>query len=948
MNKDTREKEIWLESQLVVVTAYTILTVALIGVTILLHWELWMIPLLAIALISVWTLHITQGMTERIRTYYYIVLILIEFFFYGVHPTSFFDLPILLILILLLFATIDETRALFMALLTYVLELVYHIAIIHTFRADSTDLDYSRIGLDIVAGLVGFLLTQYLVKRRRQEKNSYADVIEELKNTTRRAEDFLTNVSHELRTPINAVTGMSEVMLRNEGNPERRKDLLAIQQAGQRLFAQISDILDYTELDTGRIKISNEPYMISSTINDLITEMRFTENQPNLEFVIDISPQIPSMMIGDEGKIKKIIRHLADNSFKFTKQGGIYLQIFTLKKDYGVNLCIVVQDTGIGIESAKVNKLYERFYQVDAGRSRRTGGMGLGLSIVYGMVQEMGGFMYITGVKDKGTSVHISIPQEVADATPCMLLEKNERTCIAAYTQPKKYAVPVVREFYNLTIEHLRQGLGVDLHKTTTLGELQKIQNAYSLSHVFIGRDEYEEAPEYFEKLAESICVIVIASNDFTPKAEHSRIIVTNKPFNGFPLTNIIENGTKVYMKDVFFAEKRMVCPNIRALVVDDDEMNLLVASGILRDYQMEVTTALSGMAAISLCEDNSFDIIFLDHMMPEMDGVETMHRLKNLVRYSDENMVIIALTANAVSGAREMFLQEGFDEFIAKPIETTAFERVLRKILPSSAIQFIAKEAVKKDRYTEENTSATETDSSLQKNISSEIPHVLLDALRKIGINVKSGLAYCRDDIKFYVDLLKKFASDAQTKGEEIKSLYEDKNWETYKIKVHALKSAAKTVGMDEISKQAESLEKAVKKADIAYVQEHTAALLEQYDSFTKNTLSLFRTEAEDENKINSPETKTDSPAHASATPSLSEDDSLWRQKLAELKNALDAFESNKSETLVRELMEINHRGKSGAEWLSLVPEHIQNFDYQPAADIVSALLEETEGESK
>ena len=955
---NTREKEIRLESQLVVVTAYTVLTIALMSVTALLSWELWMLPLMLVALVSVWVLHITQGLTDKMRSYYYTVLILIEFFFYGVHSTSLFDLPILLLLILFIFVLLGETGAIYLAVGTYVLELVYHISILHA-SDGASQLDYAKIALDIVAAVLGFLLTRYLLKRSRTERENYADVIAQLRQTTHRAEDFLTNVSHEFRTPINAVTGMSDVMLRNEDNPQKRKDLVAIQQAGHRLFAQISDILDYTELDTGRLKVSAEPYMIASTINDLITEMRFMENQSDLELVVDVDPLVPSMLVGDEGKIKKIIRHLVDNAFKFTKVGGIYIHVCTLKKDYGVNLCITVQDTGIGIEDAQLDKLYEKFYQADASRSRRAGGMGLGLSIVYGMVQELGGFMHITGTEGKGTLVHISIPQEVTDATPCMLVEKNERTCIAAYTQPKKYATPAVREFYDLAIEHLRSGLGVGLHKASTLGELQKIQNAYSLTHVYIGREEYEENPAYFEELGKTLCVIVIAKPGFTPLSD-TRIIVTSKPFNGFPLTNILQNGTKVYMRDVFFAEKRMICPKVRALVVDDDEMNLLVASGIMRDYQMDVTTALSGMEAIALCEESSFDIIFLDHMMPEMDGVETMHRLRNMVRYSDESVVIVALTANAVSGAREMFLQEGFDEFVAKPIETTAFERVLRKVLPASAIQFVAKEAAKKDRYAHEPSAeeaplahpAAASTATAESAPTASAPQDTFDALNALGLNTKSALSYCRDDHAFYLDLLKKFSGDAVQKGAEIKTLYDSADWETYKIKVHALKSTAKTVGMNALSKRAEALEQAAKKSDVATITQDTTALLSEYAALTEQVRAVLgvaaaETTARADGDATAQSTAADenNASPASGAAHTDTDDGAWAQKLTELSAALDAFESDKAEAVAKELAAMTHGGKAGKDLLAGVLEYIQNFDFQPAAEIVSALRRAADG---
>ena len=952
MDKESSEKEIRTESQLVMICAYTVLTVALMAATIYLKWETWIVPLLGIAVFSVWGLHLTQGLTEKLRMYNTVILIQLEFFFYCTHSTSFFDMPITLILILLLFVTTDDLISLYLTVFTYAIVLAYHFAIIHSVSFDTTNLEQSRIGLDLIAGLISFLLTRYLIKRRKQEQLNYSKVIEELEETTRRAEDFLTNVSHELRTPINAVTGMSDIMLRNEENEEKRKDLIAIQQAGRRLFNQISDILDYTELDTGRLKLSSEPYMISSTINDLITEMQFTLNRTDLELIIDIDPQIPSMLIGDEGKIKKIIWHLTDNAFKFTKSGGVYIHVYTLKKDYGVNLCICVQDTGIGITDEKIDTLYEKFYQADAGRSRRAGGMGLGLSIVHGLVQELGGFLFIKGTEGKGSQVHISIPQELADETPCMAIEKDERMCIAVYTQPKKFEVPAVREFYDTAIENLRKGMGISLYRVSALSELQKLQHAYSLTHVYIGEREYEEAAHYFEELGKTACVIVLARENFMPRKD-SRIIVTHKPFNGFPLTNILANGSKVYMRDVFFAEKRMICPKVRALVVDDDEMNLLVASGILKDYKMNVTTARSGMEAISLCEANSFDIVFIDHMMPEMDGIETMHRLKQLVRYSDESMVIIALTANAVSGAREMFLQEGFDEFVAKPIEPTVFERVMRKVLPASCVQFVAKEAVKQQRYTSPFSHWQKTTALIQSDQAARDTD-LLAFLDDAGVNVMTALQFCREDRHFFLDLIRRFAQDAQKKSDEIQAHFDSEEWHSYEIKVHALKSASKTVGLDSLSRDAELLEKAAKKLEIDFVRENTPSLLKAYGEITKKINDIFKPHAEKQ-KAEDEAAHADSPATKGKTAHRQKQpDGDWRQwleKLTALEKALQAYESDKSEAAVKELFTMSLNGKSGKDMLSEVEAFIQDFDFTPAISIVSALIDEirkTQGDAK
>ena len=938
MDKKLREKERRLESQLVLVSIYTTLSLALIGVTILFNWELWMIPILITGIISVWIMHISQKFPERLRITYYLVLTLLSYFYYGGHPQGIFGMPIVLFIIMLTFMLVDNLAAIYLGIAVYILSLGYHFFIIHSLSLSEAPEHILRLIFGIVASFIAGYIFHYVILKKRTEKYDYALVFRELENTTRRAEDFLTNVSHELRTPINAVTGITDIMLRNEENPEKRRNLIAIQKAGHRLFSQISDILDYTELDTGKIKISSESYMISSTITDLASELRLLENPNNIELIFDVSPQIPSILKGDDAKIKKIIRHLVDNAFKFTKEGGVYVELHANKKDYGVNLNICVTDTGIGIDNSKVDKIYERFYQVDAGRSRRAGGMGLGLSIVYGLVQEMNGFMHITRETETGTSVRISIPQGVIDDTPCMSVTKNESTCIAAFTNTRKYATPEVREFYDIAIEHLRAGLGVTLHKANTLTELKKIQKAYSLSHIYIGREEYEEEPAYFDSLAEHICVIVVATEKYLPRG-NSNIIPVQKPFLAFPITNILENGSKIYMKNTFFAEKRMICPGIRALVVDDDEMNLMVATGILRDYEMEVTTAISGAQAIALCEENSFDIIFMDHMMPDMDGIETMRRLRNIVRYTDENIVIVAFTANAVSGAREMFLDEGFDEFVAKPIETSSFERVLKKVLPSSAIQHVAKRPLAPKRRLE----TVIQEEPPARTAESTQPAPALQTLSDFGVNTDAGIQYCRGDSAFYISLLAGFISSADEKHDEISRYYDGEDWKNFQIRVHALKSAARTVGLDVISSQAESLENAAKKADISFIKENTETLLSLLKEMSEKLKPVLISSAPHESEaMSAKEPETPPPSTAK------EDRSEWVEKLSELKASLDTLEGEKAESIIHEMESQTFNGKTGAELFKDVRAHIQNFDYELAAQLVEKMAQEGTGDGK
>ncbi|MBQ9631796.1 MAG: response regulator, partial [Lachnospiraceae bacterium] len=429
-------------------------------------------------------------------------------------------------------------------------------------------------------------------------------------------------------------------------------------------------------------------YTISSLLGDLYSEIRTSYHLRLEELILDVDPLLPSQLNGDVRKIKKIMRHLISNSLKFTEQGCVLVRLRGIEKPYGLNLFLEVIDTGIGIEDGEIDRLTEQFYQAMGGKSKSVGGLGLGLPIVHGLVTEMNGFFQISSARGRGTRAQISIPQTIIDKAPCMRLEHPERLAAIFYDRPDSYADGRVRDYYNETVIRLARGLGVPLHFATTLGSLEERVAHGGITHVFTGWSEYHNDMDFFDALSEQLKVVV-AVDDPHERFVGTGIRTINLPFNGFSVTRELANATAIDHNTETFLNRQMICPYIRALVVDDEPMNLVVAKGIFRDYRLIVETATSGKEAIEKCQSSTYDLIFLDHMMPQMDGVETMHRLRKA--HPERTLRIIALTANAVSGAKDMFFNEGFDEFLAKPLEYPELERVLRRLLPESSITYIS-----------------------------------------------------------------------------------------------------------------------------------------------------------------------------------------------------------------------------------------------------------------
>lgn len=915
------EKEKQKAAHLTILICHTFFTLALTGEAILLGWDLGAVWLLLLGLAAVWALHITKRLPGSTRLWLYFILTMLAFFFYGIHETSIYDLAPVMTFFIIMYSVTEMYSVIWLCVTVYFLTMLYDFVFVLGGSVELNSLSVTRTLLHFAVVCLSAQLVKYMMKQKTAERAQTESKIAELEEINRKTEDFLANVSHELRTPINAVTGITAVMLQNEEDEGKKMNILSIQNAGYRLFGQIEDILDSTEIDTGRIQVSEENYMISSLVNDIITRRRMTEKEVGPELIFDIDAGIPAVLTGDAKKIKKILIHLIDNACKFTPKGGIYVRIYTLEKSYGVNLCISVSDTGVGMSEEDLQRIAEKFYQSSSGRNRRAGGLGLGLSIVHGLVSAMEGFMQMESAVGSGTTVSVSIPQRVADASPGMVVPDKASLCPAVFLKPEKYESPEVRNYYNEMISNMVRGLGISLHRVFSFGELEKLISSYELTHLFIGREEYEEKQSYFEELNRSMEVIVITNRLFT-LPQSSRVKLLQKPFYCFPVVSVLK-GTGPKNIDMY-GEKRILCPGLKVLVVDDEPMNLMVAEGIFKNYQMLVKTAESGSEAIALFEKETFDVVFLDHMMPEMDGVETLKRLRKICENRNRELIAVAFTANAVSGAREMFFREGFDEFLSKPIEASELEHVLRRVVPKSFLHYAEGDSA--DRG--ETAPLSEEETADGEAVKSPAPEP--ESLEEFGINIREGLHYCGEDMDFYNELLTKFAEAQEQKAKELQRCFGQEDFENYRILVHALKSTSKMIGADALSEMAGKAEEAAKNGDGTYIETHHQELLNVYRTLAGKIIEVIG--------VRGDPPQTDSGDGAE----LSEKE--LSGALTELKNYLDTFEADKAEAVLSQITAAGYWGRSAAGVLEEIKREVEDFELARASVKVKELIDSME----
>lgn len=804
---DKNNDELFISSHLMMLLTYTIFSVILVAEIFVMDWEKWMTFLILGGVLLSWYIYFSNIGSGRMRLWVCSLLMMATFFYYGTHDTSTFDLAVVICVVMFLYTMTGIHSLVTLCQFTYYITMAYEIINLAVGGMKFDSLTLTRTLLHVAVVTMTAWISRTIINKWQEVLGHSKEEITKLNESTGRLNDFIANVSHEIRTPINTILGLCNIEISKETDRDRKNDLVAIEEAGKRIGEQISNILDFSEIDRNDVAVNYEDYMLSSVFNDLVSEIE-PHRKKNIELVIDVEPSIPSVMNTDVDKLKKILWHLIINGIKFTNEGGVYVHVSSVSQVYGINLIIEVKDTGIGMDEHQLEMIYDDFYKADSGRDRTTGGLGLGMMIVHGFVKSLGGFMIIESSIGGGTSVRVSIPNRIIDPNPCMSIKDRESISLGAYLHFEKYPNPHVREFYDSMVRNIVTGLKVSMHRVDNLDSLRALVDNKKLTHLFAGPEEYNSAVEYMESLASDVLVTVVANPEELNRPTASKVRVMPKPFYCFPVVGILNSKPG----DDVFEEGAVSFTGARALIVDDEPMNLIVSSGMLRRYGMIVTTCESGQEAIDLCRQNEYDVIFMDHMMPVMDGVEAMRRIRSEQTRSKIITPVIAFTANAVSSAREMFRQAGFDGFVAKPVDMVELERVLKRVLPPALVVANSNQPPKEDH-------------------SGIAPDDIFDRLKAIGVDTDTGMYYSQNDAEFYKTLLNQYAQESTAKKKTMEESLALGNLGDYAIQVHSIKSTSKMIGEMNLSEMAKELEEAAKRGDRAFVDKSHDAMLAVYE---------------------------------------------------------------------------------------------------------------------
>lgn len=530
----------------------------------------------------------------------------------------------------------------------------------------------------------------HLIERLQEEKDRA--------NQANKAKSmFLASMSHEIRTPINAILGMNEMILRESKERGVRQYASDIKSAAQTLYSIINDVLDLSKIESGKMEIIPVRYELSSFLHDIVNMISFRAREKKLDFFVEVSPELPVGLYGDDIRLRQILVNLLTNAVKYTQDGSVTLCVNGEVNDDSVFLEFVVRDTGIGIKKENIDRLFSKFQRIDEIQNRKIEGTGLGMSIIRQLLQMMDSELHVESEYGEGSLFSFVVKQWIVKKEPIGDFNRRIRT--------------------------------------------------------------------------------ITDQNDY---------------------------------------EVAFLAPKARILVVDDNALNRKVFTNLLKQTQIQITEADGGQACLDLITKERFDLIFLDHMMPDMDGIEAFRRMKTMEDNLCQNAKIIALTANAVVGAREEYLDIGFDAFLSKPIIPEALEKLIYKMLPEDMVEIVERVFDDSEHVymSIEEVQEENTERVLQKmdmEWMKELPEIP-------GINWNYAAMYLPErEVLMYS--LQEFGDDIHDMLERydqlVERLHQEDERNELARRMHGLKSSAAMVGAVLISELAKKIEQTAQEAN-------------------------------------------------------------------------------------------------------------------------------------
>lgn len=655
-------------------------------------------------------------------------------------------------------------------------------------RYDSTFLACFNIFFVIVIMVVIFVYTIPLTREAGRQRVAETESM------------MLAKISHELKTPLNTIMGVGEILAKSNLTNGQLREVSYINEAGNNMLAMINDILDMSKIEAGKFKLAEEEYEFESIIYDLTTIASVRLNHKPVELITDVSPTLPRYMIGDMQRVRQLLSNIVTNAVKYTHKGYIIITIdCEFMSQASINLIVSVKDTGIGMTKDNIDHLFDSYVRFDTKNNSKVEGSGLGMTIAKQFVKLMHGDISVTSEYGEGSEFKVTIRQRIA----------KKEAIVPKYmpSDPLKKILilessPVYREYYSKCLDRA----GVEYKIAGDNFEFSNHLTKEDYDYVIADHSVISMLKEEGALSAETRLITLTYSHNELIEEEHTIFA----PLFSLRIYSYLSGAKKRQTKKYDIGKSFFIhtMPNKRVLIVDDNEMNLQVAAAVMKPYKMHIDCADSGEKALQMIQAADYDLVFMDHMMPGMDGEETLNAIRKLKGEKYRKLPVIVLTANASRDARDIFIRMGFQDFIPKPLEIRALNSKLQKWLKPSQSSPIVEYKV--------DDEAENAKSDHDKNIY---------AVEASGdIDVKEGINRI-GSISIYIKTLKNFYNTIGKKRKTIKNAFPS-DMKTFVVEVHGLKGLAAMVSANKLARLSLDLENKGKANDISGI----SSVLEDY----------------------------------------------------------------------------------------------------------------------